>query len=105
MSEPWVDRIKALDGMRIIRPAINCDLSAMALAAAMGKVGTADVYTVFLNPLNIEIARRLYGQHGHGIHEGAMAAPIINFIPDDRLRYVDAWALEANGIRFESDGA
>jgi hypothetical protein len=71
----------------------------------MERLGSSDVYTVYFHQHNIAVVRYLYGMHGHGIHEGAIGAPIINFVLDSSLPFKDAWAVEANGKRFESPGA
>ena len=103
--EPWVESVKRLDGVRVVKAICNMDLTIVALDEGLRVVGVSGIYNVYFHPDNIQRAREIYGIHGHGIHEGAIAAPIFNFIPDDSLRYVDAWALEANCVRFESDGA
>ena len=41
---------------------------------------------------------------GRAMHESKIV-PFVNFLPDETLPYYDAWRVEANGLRWVSQGA
>ena len=101
----WVSDLKALDGQKPLGPSTPCDLTEMSLHEAIIALGPALAYTVYFHPHSPYRAKELYAMQGCAMHESKVGVAFINFIPDETLRNYDAWRVEANGLRWVSQGA
>ena len=101
----WVSDLQALDGQKPLGPSTACDLCEVALKEAIHALGPASGYNVYFHPDNPYEAQHLYAMQGCAMHESKVGVAFINFIPDETLRNYDAWRVEANGLRWVSDGA